>query len=89
MASLSDELTIGSLRLRNRIALPPLTTNCAGSDGKVTEAHLRFYKDRSKHIGLVIVEATAVRAGRPHRTGKPGALGGRADIRYEASRRLR
>lgn len=72
MAALSDELKIGSMRLRNRIALPPLTTNCADKDGKVTESILRFYGDRSKHLGLVIVEATAVRA-----DGRivPGSLG--------------
>ncbi|MDD5207371.1 MAG: NADH:flavin oxidoreductase [Desulfobacterales bacterium] len=61
MAVLADELTIGNMRLRNRIALPPLTTNCGDKDGRVTESILRFYRDRSKHVGLVIVEAAAVR----------------------------
>lgn len=61
MATIKDELVIQSMHLRNRIALPPLTTNCGGEDGKVTESILRFYQKRSNHVGLVIVEATAVR----------------------------
>ncbi|RJR31907.1 MAG: NADH:flavin oxidoreductase [Desulfobacteraceae bacterium] len=61
MASLSDALTIGSMHLRNRIVLPPLTTNCGDRDGMVTDSVLRFYRQRSRHVGLVIVEAAAVR----------------------------
>jgi 2,4-dienoyl-CoA reductase-like NADH-dependent reductase (Old Yellow Enzyme family) len=72
MATIQDHLVINGMRLRNRIALPPLTTNCAGEDGRVTESILRFYRDRSKDAGLVIVEATAVR---PDGRIVPGSLG--------------
>jgi len=62
MATLQDELIINGMRLRNRIALPPLTTNYGTPEGIVTEDILAFYAERSKDVGLVIVEATAVRA---------------------------
>lgn len=62
MAALKDEMIINGMRLRNRIALPPLTTNYGTPEGIVTEDILEFYAQRSKDIGLVIVEATAVRA---------------------------
>ncbi|MEJ2170050.1 MAG: NADH:flavin oxidoreductase [Desulfobacterales bacterium] len=61
MAALKDEMIINGMRLRNRIALPPLTTNYGTPEGVVTEDILDFYADRSKDVGLVIVEATAVR----------------------------
>jgi 2,4-dienoyl-CoA reductase-like NADH-dependent reductase (Old Yellow Enzyme family) len=61
MATVRDGLNINGMRLRNRLALPPLTTNYATSEGAVTDRILRFYKDRSRDVGLVIVEATAVR----------------------------
>lgn len=50
------------MRLRNRIALPPITTNYATPEGRVTDAILQFYGERAKDVGLVIVEATAARA---------------------------
>ena len=62
MATLQDEIKICGMRLRNRIALPPLTTNYGSPEGIVTEDVVQFYRDRSKDVGLVIVEASAVRA---------------------------
>ena len=62
MATLQDEVRISNMRLRNRIALPPLTTNYGSSEGMVTPEVLQFYKERSQDVGLVIVEASAVRA---------------------------
>ena len=72
MATLSDEVIINGMRLRNRIALPPLTTNYGTPEGVVTDEIIQFYKERSKDVGLVIVEASAVRA-----DGRilPGSLG--------------
>jgi 2,4-dienoyl-CoA reductase-like NADH-dependent reductase (Old Yellow Enzyme family) len=49
------------MRLRNRVAMPPLTTNYGTPQGIVTEDIIQFYTDRSKDAGLVIVEASAVR----------------------------
>ena len=62
MATLQDEVKINGMQLRNRIAMPPLTTNYGSTEGMVTEEILEFYKELSKDVGLVIVEATAVRA---------------------------
>lgn len=72
MTSLSSELKIKSMILRNRLVLPPITTNYGSSKGLVTQAVLDFYRDRAKDVGLVIVEATSVKA-----TGRivPGSLG--------------
>lgn len=61
MATLKDGLNINGMQLRNRLALPPLTTNYGTPEGGVTERVLRFYAERSKDLGLVVVEATAVR----------------------------
>jgi 2,4-dienoyl-CoA reductase-like NADH-dependent reductase (Old Yellow Enzyme family) len=61
MATLQDEVIINGMRLRNRIALPPLTTNYGSPEGFVTEEIIRFYEQRSGDVGLVIVEASAVR----------------------------
>ena len=62
MATLQDEVIINGMRLRNRLALPPLTTNYGSPEGIVTEEIIQFYTDRSRAVGLVIVEASAVRA---------------------------
>ena len=61
MATLQDEVIINGMRLRNRIAMPPLTTNYGSPEGIVTEDIIQFYTDRSNDVGLVIVEASAVR----------------------------
>ena len=62
MATLQDEVIINGMRLRNRVALPPLTTNYGSPEGIVTEEIIQFYTERSRDVGLVIVEASAVRA---------------------------
>jgi 2,4-dienoyl-CoA reductase-like NADH-dependent reductase (Old Yellow Enzyme family) len=61
MATLRDEVMINGMRLRNRVALPPLTTNYGSPEGLVTDDILQFYRERSRDVGLVIVEATSVR----------------------------
>jgi 2,4-dienoyl-CoA reductase-like NADH-dependent reductase (Old Yellow Enzyme family) len=72
MAALQDEVMINGMRLRNRIAMPPLTTNYGSPQGIVTEEIIEFYKERSRDVGLVIVEASAVR---PDGRIVPGSLG--------------
>ena len=62
MATLQDEVIINGMRLRNRLALPPVTTNYGSPEGMVTDDIMTFYTDRSNDVGLVIVEATTVRA---------------------------
>jgi 2,4-dienoyl-CoA reductase-like NADH-dependent reductase (Old Yellow Enzyme family) len=62
MATLQDEVMINGMRLRNRVAMPPLTTNYGSPEGIVTDEIIQFYNERSKDVGLVIVEASATRA---------------------------
>jgi 2,4-dienoyl-CoA reductase-like NADH-dependent reductase (Old Yellow Enzyme family) len=85
MTTLRDEVMINGMRLRNRIVLPPLTTNYGSPDGFVTEDVIQFYVDRSRDIGLVIVEAIAVRA-----DGRivPGGLGLWEDGQVDGMARL-
>lgn len=66
MASLNDGIRIKGMEIRNRIALPPLTTNYGSLGGFVSKDILEFYDQRSKHVGLVIVEATAVQKNGAH-----------------------
>ncbi len=72
MTPLNTELKIKNMILRNRLVLPPITTNYGSSKGLVTQAVLDFYRERAKDVGLVIVEAASVQA-----TGRivPGSLG--------------
>ncbi len=72
MKSIEDELIINKMKLKNRLVLPPLTTNYGTDQGRVTPEILKFYKERSKDMGLVIVEAAAVS---PDGRIVPGSLG--------------
>jgi 2,4-dienoyl-CoA reductase (NADPH2) len=52
---------IGSLALRNRIALTPMGTNLEADDGTPGERITRFYEERARGgVGLVIVGVTGV-----------------------------
>ena len=62
MARLNSELKIKNMSIKNRLVLPPITTNYGTSKGLVTEDILCFYTERSRDVGLVIVEATAVQS---------------------------
>lgn len=85
MPSLQDELVIKGMRMRNRLALPPLTTNYGTDEGYVTDNIIRFYEKRSRDVGLVIVEATSVR---PDGRLVKGSLGLWEDAQVEGMRRL-
>jgi 2,4-dienoyl-CoA reductase-like NADH-dependent reductase (Old Yellow Enzyme family) len=61
MPTLLDPITINTLRVRNRLVLPPITNFYGTEEGEVTESTLGFYRFRSRTAGLVIVEATAIR----------------------------
>ena len=60
MPRLLDPINIGTLRLKNRIVMPPMATNKATSDGEVTESQIKHYTERAKGIGLIIVEHSYV-----------------------------
>lgn len=61
MPRLSDPISLNGVVARNRLVLPPITVNFGSLDGEVTADTLGFYRQRSRHVGLVVVEATAVR----------------------------
>lgn len=54
--SLDSELFVKSLRLRNRVVLPPMATELASPEGEVTNELLMHYMLLSSCVGLVIVE---------------------------------
>lgn len=56
MPQLLDQLKIGSLELKNRIVMPPMATNYANKQGKVTDKLIKHYTDKTKDLGLLIVE---------------------------------
>lgn len=52
---------IGSMRLRNRIIMPPMGTEFATEEGYVTEQMKAYYEERAKGgVALVIVEVSCV-----------------------------
>lgn len=61
MSRLNEPLVFYGLRLRNRLVLPPITTNYCTSSGEVTDGVVGFYRQRSRDVGLVVAEAAAVR----------------------------
>jgi len=69
---MNNELKIKKMTFRNRLVLAPITTNYGSHDGLVTQDILDFYRERSRDVGLIVVEATSVQS-----TGRivPGSLG--------------
>jgi len=50
---------IGSVRLKNRLVMSPMTMNYATRDGVATEKLICYYVERAKGgVGLIIVEGT-------------------------------
>jgi len=60
MVRLLDSISLGKLGLSNRIVMPPMATNKATSNGEVTESQIRHYAERSKGVGIIIVEHSYV-----------------------------
>lgn len=60
MPNLFDPLTVGRLRLKNRIVLPPMANELASKRGEVTDALIAHYTRRASGVGLVIVEHSYV-----------------------------
>ena len=52
---------IGTLELKNRFVMPPMGTNFAALDGKVTDRMIEYYRKRAQGgFGLIIIEVTAI-----------------------------
>ncbi|WP_302377105.1 NADH:flavin oxidoreductase [Barnesiella intestinihominis] len=62
MFALHSPLTVKSLTLGNRLLFPPMGTETADGDGRVTDRLLGFYRSLSSagHLSLVIVEHSFV-----------------------------
>lgn len=61
-------INIGSIEVKNRIVLAPMGSLLAGTDCRITEGHIKWYKRRAKGgVGLIIVEASSI-----VQRGKPG-----------------
>ena len=55
---------IGSIEIKNRIAMSPICTNYSTEDGFVTNTLTSHYEERAKGgAGLIIIEATNPRLG--------------------------
>ena len=51
---------IGSLALKNRLAMSQMTMNYATEDGLVTDKLIAYYRERAKGgVGLIFVEGTS------------------------------
>lgn len=60
MKSLFDPITIGALRLRNRILMAPLTRNRSSGVGRVPNPLMRDYYVQRASAGAIVSEATSV-----------------------------
>jgi len=60
LVGLLDPLEVRGLRLKNRIAMPPMNTGLATKKGAITNALIEHYIKRSKALGLLIVEHSYV-----------------------------
>jgi NAD(H)-dependent 7beta-hydroxy-3-oxo-delta4-cholenoic acid oxidoreductase len=60
-------IKIGTMEVKNRIVLPPMTVGYGAPDGTVTERHRDYYEARAKGgAGLIFTEAAAVHAKRKY-----------------------
>ena len=62
MALLVQPLQVRSMKLSNRLVMPPMATAKADAEGKITPAILNYYDEKSKDgaIGLIIIEHSYV-----------------------------
>lgn len=84
MPRLQDPLSLGPLRLANRLVMAPMVTAMA-EDHHVSDAHLAWYGERASGLGLVIVECAAIA---PEGTLVPRQLGAWDDAFVPGLKRL-
>ncbi len=64
---LFSPIRIGSMEVKNRIALPPMTVGYGVPEGTVSEKHRDYYEARAQGgAGLIITEAAAVHVDRKY-----------------------
>lgn len=59
---LNDPILIGGLTIRNRLIMAPLQQYKGTSEAFAVSHHIEHYSRRARHVGLVILESTAVSA---------------------------
>ncbi len=81
---LLDPIDAGGLKLANRILVPAMVTRLSGEDGLVNAAIIdRYVRFAEGHVGLIVVEATAVhqsRSGPLLRLGDDGFTAGHREL---------
>jgi 2,4-dienoyl-CoA reductase-like NADH-dependent reductase (Old Yellow Enzyme family) len=62
MSYLLKPLKVRSMNLVNRLVMPPMATAKAGPDGKVSQALLDYYEEKSRggYISLIIIEHSSI-----------------------------
>ena len=87
MSYLLEPLTTGKLPLKNRLVMPPMATCKAVLDGRVSDALLDYYDEKSRGgaIGLVITEHTYIAMQGKNRAGQPSVAD---DSMVDGMRRL-
>ncbi|KEQ25679.1 oxidoreductase [Paenibacillus tyrfis] len=60
--TVNDSLSIGNLNLKNRLIMAPLQQYMGTPDAFAVDHHIEHYGRRARHVGLVILESTAVSA---------------------------
>lgn len=60
LVGLFEPITVKGLQLENRIVMPPMYTGLATRDGIVTKALIEHYVQRTRTLGLIIVEHSYV-----------------------------
>ncbi|AIT80029.1 FAD-dependent oxidoreductase [Novosphingobium pentaromativorans] len=59
--NLFSPIQLGSLKLKNRVVMAPMSTSLGGIDGRVTPDQIAFYQERARGgFGLIVVEFTSV-----------------------------
>lgn len=71
--ALFTPVALGSIALRNRIVMPPLTRSRADAEGVPSQFAAKYYGARAESAGLVIAEATQVSFGAQGYCRTPGA----------------
>jgi 2,4-dienoyl-CoA reductase-like NADH-dependent reductase (Old Yellow Enzyme family) len=71
--ALFQPISIGSMRVKNRLVMAPMVTNYCEHDGAVTDRFKAYFRARAKGgVGFIIAEATYVH---PSGKGFPNELG--------------
>ena len=64
---LFSPIRIGSMQVKNRIAMAPMTTNWAPNDGTITQQMIDYWEARARGgVGLIIFEVVTVAAEFPY-----------------------